>query len=629
MKLFELWATLGLDTRDFEQGTNSARGKAQSFGNTIQSSVKASTVAVGNLMSTAVQKVAGGFVDMTKQAFNAVATLEQNIGGSEQVFGDYAAEIQNWGKEAFQYVGLSQGEYLGYANRMGSLLQGMGFSQEQSLDLTTDAMQRAADVASIMGIDVSSAMEAIAGAAKGNFTMMDNLGVAINDTALANYALETGITKSVSKMSTQEKVALALEMFLNKTAYAAGNYAKENDTLAGSIQTAKASFDNLLAGSGTVDDFVRTVENAARVAFKNLKEIVPRLGQSIVSAGKLFAPKVESVLSNLWDNELPGFITRGVNGLINGVNDLLGTNIPTISEINLPTWAEMKTKATLWWSGIKTNFQNLFDWTLKMFSEPSEGLDEAAAAIQDWWDEKALPGILSVSQWTLGLFDVPIEDSATVGEHISAWWNGVALPGITEVTQWTFGKLILPAWADLVESVVLWWKTDISPFISGITEWLVNPEFPTYEAFMEKASSWWASVKTRIQSLFTVYATIDFSRTYTPEELSAAGNWEIDTTAGATIPVKKQYASGLSYVPYDNYLSYLHAGEAVLTRQQAENWRSGGSGGASADEIAAAVSSALEGKVVVLGDQIVGVLTDKIDRSLSKKTKMTRRYAAT
>ena len=32
-------------------------------------------------------------------------------------------------------------------------------------------------------------------------------------------------------MTTQEKVALAMEMFLDRTAYAAGNYAKENETL--------------------------------------------------------------------------------------------------------------------------------------------------------------------------------------------------------------------------------------------------------------------------------------------------------------------------------------------------------------------------------------------------------------
>ena len=65
---------------------------------------------------------------------------------------------------------------------MGALFQGSGFSVAQSTDMVTQSMQRASDVASIMGISVDSAMEAVAGMAKGNFTMMDNLGVAINET---------------------------------------------------------------------------------------------------------------------------------------------------------------------------------------------------------------------------------------------------------------------------------------------------------------------------------------------------------------------------------------------------------------------------------------------------------------
>lgn len=35
------------------------------------------------------------------------------------------------------------------------------------------------------------------------------------------------------------------------------------------------------------------------------------------------------------------------------------------------------------------------------------------------------------------------------------------------------------------------------------------------------------------------------------------------------------YASGLAYVPYDNFPAYLHKGEAVLTALQAKAWRSG------------------------------------------------------
>lgn len=40
-----------------------------------------------------------------------------------------------------------------------------------------------------------------------------------------------------------------------------------------------------------------------------------------------------------------------------------------------------------------------------------------------------------------------------------------------------------------------------------------------------------------------------------------------------------QNAWGLSHVPYDNYPTYLHQGERVLTAQEAQNYERGGSGG--------------------------------------------------
>ena len=54
-------------------------------------------------------------------------------------------------------------------------------------------MQRAADMASVMGIDMQVALDSVAGAAKGNFTMMDNLGVAMNATNIEAYALAKGL----------------------------------------------------------------------------------------------------------------------------------------------------------------------------------------------------------------------------------------------------------------------------------------------------------------------------------------------------------------------------------------------------------------------------------------------------
>ncbi len=71
-------------------------------------------------------------------------------------------------------MGLSASDYMATANKMGSLFQGSGIDQRKSLELTSSAMRRAADVASVMGLDMKMAMESVAGAAKGNFTMINN-----------------------------------------------------------------------------------------------------------------------------------------------------------------------------------------------------------------------------------------------------------------------------------------------------------------------------------------------------------------------------------------------------------------------------------------------------------------------
>ena len=105
-------------------------------------------------------------------------------------------KFKKQGEEAFSKMGVSANDYMATINKkMGALMQGSGIEQERAMDLSA-AMQRAADVASIMGIDINSAMDSIAGAAKGNFTMMDNLGVAMNATTIESYALSKGIKKS-------------------------------------------------------------------------------------------------------------------------------------------------------------------------------------------------------------------------------------------------------------------------------------------------------------------------------------------------------------------------------------------------------------------------------------------------
>ena len=557
---------------------------------------------MGNLASTVGKGVAvgagalaAGFTAATKQAFDLYGPLEQNLGGVEAVFGEYAWHVQELAEKAALNMGASMSDYLAAVNQMGSLAQGAGFSASESVFLVTDAMQRAADVASVMGLSSERAMESIAGLFKGNFTMMDNLGVAINDAAIAEYALAQGIEKSTQEMTTQEKVGLALQLFMSRTAKYAGNYRKENETLSGSFEVLHAAWDNFLVGTeDSAEILVESLFNAGTAAFTAIKDITPRLWNNFSEAAELALPRIKHGWDVLWNDTLPSLAVNGADFIIDGVNSVFGTNIPRISSIDFPTWEEIESKVSTWWSGSGDSVYEKLKNTLS---------------------------------WAMGKLDLP-STTETV-ETVKNWWEKVALPPITKVTQWTFGELVLPAWVDLVDNVTTWWSDDISPQLEALTEWFTNPQFPSWESLSAEASNWWEGVRAGLESMAKFYATYDIKRVYSDEELNAASDWSIDTTAGATTPVFTPEANGLAYVPFDGYRAELHYGEAVLPRQAAEEYRAGLAGGG-------ADTAALLSEIRALGDRIermsinmdgkrVGdLVTERVSRNIAKTARQMR-----
>lgn len=270
-------------------------------------------------------------IGLIGKSVSMAGDLEQQLGGTEAVFGQFASQVQAKSKEAFSTMGLSANDYMATINKMGALMQGSGLDIETSMDLSSQAMQRASDVASIMGIDIDMAMESIAGAAKGNFTMMDNLGVAMNATTIEAYALSKGVKKSYNEMTKAEQVQYAMQMFLEKSAYAMGNYSKENETFAGSLQTLKASFGNFMSGAGSIDDVINSVVSFGNILVKSITEMAPKITTGLVQLLNGIIPQIPILLQSL----LPSVVT-GVISLIQGIINMLPTIITMLAGM-LPT----------------------------------------------------------------------------------------------------------------------------------------------------------------------------------------------------------------------------------------------------------------------------------------------------
>jgi len=290
--------------------------KSIKFGDLIKAHVISDIIVNGlKSVASACKSIAKGVFDFVKESVAGFGELEQNLGGSAAVFGSYADAVVEKSKSAYKNMGVAQSEYLATANKMGSLFQGSGLSQERSLELTTKAMQRATDVASVMGIDTSQALESIAGAAKGNFTMMDNLGVAMNATTLQAYAAGKGINFVWNKASNAEKAELAMQMFFEKTEQYAGNFAREAEsTLTGSIGMTKAAMQTLKENLGNSE--------------ADLEPMIMNLLNSVKAVVRNAAPVVQNIINAILE-QTPSLLNAGAQ-MVNSLLDGLVSNLAPI-----------------------------------------------------------------------------------------------------------------------------------------------------------------------------------------------------------------------------------------------------------------------------------------------------------
>lgn len=687
MKLFELFATLGLNSVEFERGLKSAQKSAKDAAKAIAkssekiiSATERSISRVGKAIAATASAYSASAIAIGKRSLDIRSSIEQGIGGAEAIFGDFAWRVKEDAAEAFEKSGLSAEEYYATINKMGALFKGSGFTEMEALEKASNAMQRAADVASVMGIDVDMAMESVAGAAKGNFTMMDNLGVAMNDTTLEAYRLDKGIGKAVSAMTTAEKVGLAMDMFMERTAYAAGNYAKENETAAGSLQTLKAAWSNFLGGVDGVD--FTTVSDSAfrylRVAAKTMgaegfEPFLQGAQDTVNSAVKILSlegitgREKYSKLLRLFSEKMKGVAAKVKETLPKGIEEASSIATETLSTINVDIPAYLDAG------------KEIFDSVRRGLKKAAEEFSKTAAivspdVISGWFTAKT--DFLSIGLDIIGGIATGITEDINKGENskiAKALSSGISelfekLPGLIEAgvnladgIPTLVATLLDPIGEGLAKVLgVTYEGSAIQKTINEMKDGLVlvNGSIGLIQASwdaltgkglksndnLRTAMNWiiekFSEIEAAILSAKDAWENFWGTKTADPNatkpedtgvyadvsNMPMLGDPEHIAGPGTFDPAKYQFnfphASGLPYAPYDNYPARLHRGEMVLTRKDAEDYRAENGGGINTKDLARLLANAVKSSPMnfYMGKkQVAFAISDAVGRRIEKR----------
>lgn len=137
-----------------------------------------------------------------------------------------------------------------------------------------------------------------------------------------------------------------------------------------------------------------------------------------------------------------------------------------------------------------------------------------------------------------------------------------------------------------------------------------------WESIKEKAVGIWNSITTAIDSAIIKLETFLGLNSGSGVHTTSSGR---QSGGGSG---NKTFASGIAYVPHDGYRAELHRGEAVLTRQQAEEYRASGSGRAP-DNTALltevrALKDAILGMQIILNGKTVGrLITSTVNEEIA------------
>lgn len=343
----------------------------------------------------AVAAVGTATIAIGKTALDAYSNYEQLVGGIDTLFKSSSAKMQQYAANAYQTAGVSANRYMEISTSFAAaLISSLGGNTEAAADMANTAITDMSDNANKMGTSLETVQEAYMSLSRGNYEMLDSLKLGYGGTKselerllsdAEKFSAAQGKVRDFS-VDSYSDIVEAIHVVQDEMGITGTTAEEAATTIEGSVNMAKASWENWLAGLGNenADMEVLTDRLVGSVATAG-ENIIPRVGQIMVTLGQTvadYAPGVGLYLRNALINVLPEAVQGPMRDAFAGVDKVVGKLAGVFNDNLKPAADAADSVFSAISSGIKAFGDNVNDLVLPAIDTLSPAFNDFFAAIQ-------------------------------------------------------------------------------------------------------------------------------------------------------------------------------------------------------------------------------------------------------
>ena len=268
-KVGKLYVEIGADDKPLQDKLKAAEKAAKEVDSQVEAIHRASVKNLSKLGNKLTLGLTVPLAAGAAAALNYASDLEETLSKVDVVFGGNADSIKDWASTAVEQMGLAEETALSAAATYGNMADGMGLTADQGAEMAKSLTQLSADLASFNNTSQETAQIALNSIFTGETETLKQYGIVMTEANLEQFAMQQGLSKTVSEMNQAEKVQLRYNYVLANTTNAQGDFARTSDSVA----------------------------NQTRMAKEQLKQAAAALGQNLVPAAASALKVINNILS--------------------------------------------------------------------------------------------------------------------------------------------------------------------------------------------------------------------------------------------------------------------------------------------------------------------------------------------